>query len=555
MSPDSDEHAPADPPRAADGSGDRCAGGRETGTPHGDSGPRDGDAPGRPLPTASRRRLLAATAAGLAGVAGCSSAGPSTTDGGDGDGQGADGDGDGSDGDGTGSDGDGDGTGPDGDGDGDGTGSDGDGDGDGTDTDSDGDGDGSTNVGRAVEEWSGYDPDWEAPTTSPLDADLETEVLIENLEIPWDMAFAPDGTLFITERVGRVRKFDGEEVRTVAEPDSAIDAASLEPGSDRSEWLIQGGEGGTLGIAVHPSFPDPAHVFVYYTYKSDDGKHNRVEAFDVRSDDPSTPVRTVVDEIAGATYHNGGRITFGPRNYLWITCGDGLNFGDAQETDILAGKILRVTPEGDPAPGNPDLGADADPRIYTYGHRNPQGIVWLPDGTPIITEHGPGYGGDEFNRLEAGANYGWDVKEKRTRKREEYPDSDVHRPVYNTGTTSFAPTGALFYDGDAVPALENRMLVGGLISEQLVVTAVTPAGEELPPADDAHEQVPADTDWNDDAYGATVHTLFEGELGRIRHVEQSPDGDIYVCTSNRDGRASEEFPREVDDVLVRITQS
>ena len=484
-------------------------------------GRRTGDRPaaGSDWRTRTRRRFLALTAAGVAGAAGCSTT--SDTPGGGADGE----DGDGTDGE------------------------------DGTDGNSPtatvtdaGDGGEGADVTRPLEEWSAYDPDWEAPTTSPLEADLETEVLVENLEIPWDLSFAPDGSLFITERVGRVLRFDGDDVRTVAEPAGAIDAGALEPGSDERPWWVDGGEGGTLGIAVHPAYPDPARVFVYYTYTEDGEAKNRVDVFDIESDDPGTPVDTIVEGIPGNNYHNGGRLEVGPRNHLWITTGDGGLPGETRDPSSLAGKILRVTPEGDPAPGNPDR-EDGDSRVFTVGHRNPQGVVWLPDGTPVANEHGPS-GRDEINRLEAGANYGWDDEESRIRRREDYPESGFHRPLFNTGATSFAPSGSVFYTADAVPALRNRMLTGGLISQQLVVTTLSPAGGELPPSADAYEQVTAD--WSDDAYVATVHTMFENELGRVRHVEQGPEGDIYVCTSNRDGRAKDGFPREVDDVLVRI---
>jgi len=434
----------------------------------------------------------------------------------------------------------------------------------GTDGSSTGTADGA--AGRSLAAWPDYDPDWEAPSSSPLESELEVEVLVENLEIPWDLSFTPDGRLFLTERVGRVLEFENGDVQQVATPESAIDAEALEPGSDERPWWVEGGEGGTLGIAVHPNFPDPSEVFVYYTapeegttatggesaatdeYRESDTV-NRVDAFDVRSDEPGTPVRTVVDGIPADNYHNGGRLEFGPRNYLWVTCGEALAPARSQDLSNLGGKILRVTPEGDPAPDNPDLGPDADPRVFTYGHRNPQGVVWVPDGTPVANEHGPN-GRDEINRLVAGDDYGWDAEGERVRLRDQYPDSDAHRPLYNTAGTSFAPTGSLFYTGDQVPALRNRMLVGGLISQQLVVVTLTPPDSELPPADDAYEQTNAD--WTDGAYTATAHTMLEDELGRIRHVERGPDGHIYVCTSNRDGRASGEFPTERDDVLARI---
>ncbi|MFB6139511.1 MAG: PQQ-dependent sugar dehydrogenase [Halosimplex sp.] len=494
------------------------------------SDPTDRDAS---VLSGSRRRFLALTAASAVGVAGCST---ETATPGDGGGDGGDGGGNGGDGDGSDA--------------GDG------GDGDDTASESGSGGDGSPSetetaesvVGRPLEEWSGYDPEWEPPTSSPLEASLGYEVLVENLEVPWDIAFTPDGDMFVTERVGLVLRFDGDEVRTVAEPADAIDAGSIPPGSDKRPWWVKGGEGGTLGVAVHPTFPDPSHIFVYYTYKDDEGtKYNKVSAFDVESENPGEPVATVVDGIPANNYHNGGRITFGPRNYLWITCGDGGESEKAQDPGTLGGKILRVTPAGDPAPDNPDIGEDADPRVFTYGHRNPQGIVWLPDGTPINSEHGPS-GRDEINRLVPGDNYSW----PEVFKPANYPGTDFHEPLFNTKSESFAPTGSLFYTGDELPALRNRMITGGLISQQLIVTTLTPKGGELPPKDDAYAQVTAD--WSDPAYTTTVHTTMKNELGRVRHVEQSPDGDVYVITSNRDGRAKGKFPTERDDVLVRLTR-
>lgn len=393
--------------------------------------------------------------------------------------------------------------------------------------------------------WGRLDRDWTAPASAPAVETLETEVLIENLEVPWDLSFAPDGTLFVSERVGRVKAVDGEDVRVVAEPADAIDAEAIAPGEDHESWWVQGGEGGTLGVAAHPNYPDPPLVYVYYTADTDEGKRNRVVAFDPTADDPSESAGRIVESIPADAIHNGGRLEFGPENYLWITCGDAGESAKAQDPSTLHGTVLRVKPDGSPAPDNPDLGAEADPRIYTYGHRNPQGIVWLPDGTPLVTEHGPD-GRDEINRLEPGANYGW----PEVRRQEAYPGSDVHRPLANSGPPSWAPTGSLFYTGEAVSTLTNRLLVGGLFSQQLLVATVTPPDGQLPPVGDGtcHEG-----GWTDDAYTVTTHTALQNDLGRIRHVEQGPDGGIYLITSNRDGRAKDPFPTERDDVLVRLT--
>ncbi|MFB6223162.1 MAG: PQQ-dependent sugar dehydrogenase [Haloarcula sp.] len=385
------------------------------------------------------------------------------------------------------------------------------------------------------------DDEWESPTSVPAATPLATEPLIEDLEIPWDLSFAADGTLFLTERVGRVLAFEDGSVRTVTEPADVIDAESSDDG-----WWVTGGEGGTLGVAAHPTYPDPPVVYVYYTTMTDDERFNRVVAVDVSDEDPAATESVIVDGIPGSKIHNGGRLTFGPANYLWITTGDA-GVGDfSADVSSLGGKVLRVTPAGEPAPGNPDLGGD--PRVYTYGHRNPQGIAWLPDRTIVASEHGPA-GQDELNRLEAGGYYGWPA----TRKHDEYLDAgpDIHRPLANTGKADgWAPSGSLFYTGDVVPSLRNRLLTGGLKGQKLLVTTLTPTGDELSPLGDAERY---DADWTDDAYTATTHSLLADELGRIRHVEQGPDGGLYLVTSNRDGRAGDGFPREHDDVLVRVT--
>lgn len=398
-----------------------------------------------------------------------------------------------------------------------------------------------------------YDPDWAAPTTSPLAADVSPTVLVDNLEIPWDLDFTPDGDVFITERVGRVRRFSGDELSTLVEPSGVIDARSVPPGDTDQQWWIRGGEGGVLGIAVHPTYPEPPYLYVYYTAKTwfGLGRENRLVRFDAEADDPAATETVLLDGIPAGKSHNGGRLTFGPENYLWVTTGDA-ELGErtrahAQDLGSLAGKVLRLRPDGTAAPGNPDLGQDADPRLYTYGHRNPQGIAWLPDGTVVVTEHGPG-GFDEVNRLEPGANYGWpDV-----RHGDEYRDRpDVHRPVLSTRWNTWAPAGAVFYDGDAVPPWRNRLVVGGLVSQQVIVVTLARSGDTLPPTD-ADGATRHDAEWYEAAFTATSHPTLQDVLGRVRHVTQSPDGDLYAITSNRDGRARGPFPRERDDVLVRL---
>lgn len=396
--------------------------------------------------------------------------------------------------------------------------------------------------------WEGYDPDWSPPTSPPEETGYTLDVLAENLEIPWDVAVAPTGELFITERTGRVLTFDSGAIEPVVDPADVIDAEAIEPGSEERSWLIEGGEGGLLGIAVHPGYPEPPIVYTYATTEGRRGRVNRVTAYDVSAEDPNRESWTIVDGIPGHTYHNGGRIAFGPANYLWIAAGDGDPAIEEPETiadpGTLGGTILRVEPDGSAPADNPDIGDGADPRVYTYGHRNPQGLAWLPDGTPVITEHGPGHG-DEVNVLRPGANYGWPFV-RNSGDFDDYAGTDYQRPV--TDAPDWAPSGSVFYTGDDVPTLRNRLLVGGLISQRLLAVTV---------AEDERHEAPAfghrhDEDWMDEEYHAASTGLFADELGRIRHVAQGLDGELLAITSNRDGRADGPFPTDRDDVLVRI---
>lgn len=395
--------------------------------------------------------------------------------------------------------------------------------------------------------WPDYDPEWTAPTESP-EVELTTEVLVENLEIPWDLSFATDGELFITERTGRLLRYQSGEVVAATRPPDAIDAGALPPGSDEDSWWVEGGEGGTMGTTVHPNYPDVPMVYVYYTADAHGGLVNRLAAIDVTDDDPGANATTLLETPADS-YHNGGRITFGPANYLWVTTGDAGQESLAADPSSLAGKILRLTPTGEPAPDNPDLGSGADPRVFTLGHRNSQGIAWLPDATPVISEHGGPP--DEVNVLTAGDDYGWPS----TRQPDEYAGSRYHPPVASSAVQGdgWPPAGAVFYTGDSVPAFRNRFLVGSLRAQRLKVFTLTPSGDDLPPLGDTG--VRYDGAWLDDSYTATSHDLLADDLGRIRHVEQGPNGDLYAITSNRDGRATGPFPTERDDRLVRISQT
>lgn len=382
-----------------------------------------------------------------------------------------------------------------------------------------------------------------APTSeSPLETPVETTELVVNLDIPWDLAFTSTNDLFVTERSGSLLRFDANEVMG-GDGTPPIDATAV-PEADRHRGLGDH----PLGVAPHPDFPDPSLLYVYATVDDGTDPYNRVLRYDPRAKAPEETVEVLVDRIDGDRTI-GGRLAFGPGGDLWVPIGtkDEERAGDPAS---LGGSVLRLTPAGDPSPANPSLGADADPRVFTYGHRNPQGIDWLPTSVPVVTDHGP-TGRDEIERLSPGADHGWPD----ARDENEYRDrSEFDRPLLNTGRDeTWAPANCLFYTGDAIPAWRDRLIVATLQGRGLTVVTLLPPDADQPPVDgDARRY---DADWLDGTYTATAHHLLNDAMGRVRNVAQAPDGSLLASSSNRDGLGVEYdgFPRANDDVLVRVT--
>lgn len=320
------------------------------------------------------------------------------------------------------------------------------------------------------------------------------EVIAWNLEIPWEIAFLPSGELLVTERAGNLVKID----------------------NDRTAIKINGvshiGEGGLLGIAVHPQFLDNHFIYLYLTTQENGKITNRVERYKLEGTE-LLDRKVIVAGILGSSIHDGGRMAFGPARalasagkpdyYFYITTGDAGNSNISQDKNSLNGKILRLNDDGSVPSDNPFGNA-----VYSYGHRNSQGLTWDDGGNLWATEHGQS-AQDELNLIEKGKNYGWPVIQG-DEKRE-----GMETPVINSGANNtWAPAGAAFFDGS--------IFFAGLRGEALYEYQIEK--KEL-------------------------KTHFKGEYGRIRAVVVGPDDFLYMTTSNRDGRGN---PQEEDDKIIKI---
>lgn len=320
-----------------------------------------------------------------------------------------------------------------------------------------------------------------APTSVAISGDAE--VIAEGLDVPWSIAFH-DGVALISERdSGRVVELAADGfVREVGVVDG----------------VVARGEGGLLGIAVHDDL-----LYAYFTSSSD----NRIDRYELSGDEGNLRLGASESVLAGleaAGNHNGGRIAFGPDEMLYVTVGDAGQPRRAQDLDSLSGKILRLTPDGDVPEDNPFEGSP----VFSYGHRNPQGIAWDERGTLYASEFGQDTW-DELNIIEAGGNYGWPEVEGVS------GDEDFIDPVQQWSPDAASPSG-IAVTGAAV-------FVANLQGERL-------------------REVPLD-----DLAVAAEH--YVGEFGRLRDVVLAPDGALWMLTNNRDGRGS---PSDGDDRVLRV---
>jgi len=309
--------------------------------------------------------------------------------------------------------------------------------------------------------------------------------------VPWGVAFLPDGSALVTER-------DSHRIVRV-DPQGRTQLVGLVPGV-----AANAGEGGLLGITLSPDFAQDSLIYCYLTSSTD----NRVVRMSYRNGvlGPPSPVFTGIPKSG---VHNGGRIAFGPDGWLYVTAGDAGRKERAPDRSYLGGKVLRMTRDGAPAPGNPFPGSV----VYTLGHRNPQGLAWGPDGSLYEAEFGQNTL-DEINLLTPGGNYGWPTVEGTIGPTQ----PGLTAPLLTWSTDDASPSG-LAFAGDS---LWLATLQGQRVYR---IPVLAPGRVGAPTA------------------------ILAGQYGRLRTAARAPDGSLWITTSNRDGRGN---PVAGDDRIVRL---
>ncbi len=336
--------------------------------------------------------------------------------------------------------------------------------------------------------------------------------LATGLDTPWDLAWGPDDHIWVSERAGTISRVDtttGAIVRA-----GQIGAFELS-------------ESGLMGIAFHPDFESQPFLFAVYSYNTGDGIRNRLVRMGYDGTELAQP-EVLLNGIPGAPNHDGSRLAFGPDNLLYLTTGDAQSPVLAQDLHSLAGKVLRLDLDGKPAEDNP-FGTE----VYSLGHRNPQGLVFHPSsGRLYSTEHGP-LDNDEVNLIVRGGNYGWpNVRglcdnDVLTGETAFCSSNNVVEPLA-VWTPTIAPAGADIYTRDLIPAWKGSLLFTTLKGQALWRIGLS----------------------SDGLRATSRENLFNGRFGRLRDVLVGPRGEVYLATSNRDGRGQ---PRTDDDRILVVT--
>jgi glucose/arabinose dehydrogenase len=329
------------------------------------------------------------------------------------------------------------------------------------------------------------------PDNWPTDS---IRTVVQGLNFPWEILWGPDDHIWMTERPGKISSIDpktGDILFSATIPD-----------------VVSNGEGGLLGMALHPDFMQNGYIYVSYNYSASGGYREKIMRFKYSNLSLKEPL-TLIENIPASSIHNGSRVRIiddGTGLKLYFTSGDASVSSNAQDQNSRSGKVMRLNLDGSVPSDNPVAGNP----MWTFGHRNPQGLIFA-NGFIYTAEHGPDIE-DEVNIIEKGRNYGWpNVNGPCDGGELSFCNTNnVKEPIWSSGSSTIATSGIDYYDKDLITGWKNSILVATLKDESL---------RQLKLSDD-HKSV------------IQANTYFKNQFGRLRDICISPAGRVYLCTSN-----------------------
>ena len=338
------------------------------------------------------------------------------------------------------------------------------------------------------------------------ETEVDTSTIITGLDIPWEIQWGPDDYIWTTERFGRISRIHPK----TGEQDIILDISSQ---------VYQNGESGLLGMVLHPDFENEPYLYTAYTYNSSGQIFEKIVRFTYQDGELINEF-ILLDNIQGNSTHDGCRMIILPDNTLLLTTGDAQNQPAAQDINSLSGKTIRLNLDGtiptdNPFPGNP---------VYSFGHRNAQGLFYGPNGIIYSSEHGPSTD-DEFNTIEAGQNYGWpnvhgfcDLPDEK-----EFCDAnDVVEPLV-AWTPTVATSDIVYYDHDAIPEWKDHILMTSLKNKRIYDLELDENGTAV----------------------VSQQQFFTNWWGRLRDILVGPDGEIYLATSGESWSNTDPFTHSI----------
>lgn len=338
-------------------------------------------------------------------------------------------------------------------------------------------------------------------TEPPGSVEIKDSVIVSNLNFPWEILWGPDNNIWMTERGGKISRVN---------PNTGVVTPLLTVGE-----VVSNGEGGMLGMVLHPNLAVTPHVFVVYNYNNGGNYREKVVRYTYNGTSLTSPL-TIIDNIDAASIHNGSRLLI-INDKLFITTGDAANQSLPQNTSSVNGKILRLNLDGSIPADNPVAGNP----YWSFGHRNPQGLVFA-NNKLYSSEHGPS-NDDEINIIEKGKNYGWPNVHGfcNTSSEQSFCSAnDVVEPI-QAWTPTIATCGLDYYNGDLIPQWKNSLLLVALKNSRLYQLKLNGSFDAID----------------------TTNEYFTNDYGRMRDVCISPAGKVYICTSNGGN----------DDVIVEVS--